>query len=129
MAKKRILIIDDEKDFTRLIKLNLEQTGEYEVREENEGVRGLYAAREFKPDLILLDVLMPDIDGGDVCYQLKNDKDTSNIPVIFLTAAVNKEDIKKHGGIMGGHFFIAKPVEIKDLISFIYKNISKNPDI
>lgn len=64
--EKKILIVDDEEDFTKLIKLNLERTGEYEVEIENGGLRGLAAAREFKPDLILLDILMPDMEGGEV---------------------------------------------------------------
>ena len=65
MSRKRILVIDDEASFTRNLKLNLEETGEYEVREENKGTEGLTAAREFRPDLILLDVIMPDMAGGD----------------------------------------------------------------
>src|SRR2546423_5120830 len=59
MSKRRILVVDDETSITRLLKLNLEQTGSYEVREENLGARVLEAAREFKPDLVLLDVMMP----------------------------------------------------------------------
>ena len=123
MMKKRILIIDDEEDFTKFIKLNLEQTGQYEVRTENKGEAGITAAREFKPNLIFLDVMMPGVDGGEVCYQLKNNQDTENIPVIFLTAAVKKEEVDGYTGIMGGNLFIAKPVDIKKLIYFIEKNI------
>ena len=123
MIKKKILIIDDEEDFTKFIKLNLEQTGEYEVRTENKGELGVAAAREFKPNLIFLDVMMPGVDGGEVCYQLKNSRDTENIPVIFLTAAVKKEEVDGYTGIMGGNLFIAKPADIKQLISFIEKNI------
>ena len=123
MMKKRILIIDDEEDFTKFIKLNLEQTGQYEVRTENKGETGIIAAREFKPNLIFLDVMMPGVDGGEVCYQLKNNQDTENIPVIFLTAAVKKEEVDGYTGIMGGNLFIAKPVDIKKLIYFIEKNI------
>jgi DNA-binding response OmpR family regulator len=117
------LVIDDEEDFTKFIKLNLEQTGQYEVRTENKGEAGIIAAREFKPNLIFLDVMMPGVDGGEVCYQLKNNQDTENIPVIFLTAAVKKEEVDGYTGIMGGNLFIAKPVDIKKLIYFIEKNI------
>ncbi|MCM8797835.1 MAG: response regulator [Candidatus Omnitrophica bacterium] len=125
MVKKRILIIDDEEEFTRLIKLNLEQSGAYEVKVENRGERGLSAALEFNPDLILLDVIMPEVDGGDVFYQLKNNKNTADIPVIFLTAAVNKDELEGKHGMLGGHLFVAKPVEIKHLIYFIETNIRK----
>jgi CheY-like chemotaxis protein len=123
MEKKRILIIDDEESFTRLIKLNLEQTGNYEVKTENRGALGLPTAKAFKPDLILLDVMMPEVDGGDVCYQLKNANETRNVPVVFLTAAVAREEVEKSSGSIGGHSFIAKPVEIEQLIDVIEKTI------
>ena len=71
--KKKILIVDDEVDLTMLVKLNLEKTGRYEVRAENRAVKALAAGREFKPDLLLLDVMMPDLDGGDVLAQFKDD--------------------------------------------------------
>lgn len=123
MDKKKILIIDDEEGFAKLIKMNLEATGEYEVRTENRGELGLAAAKEFKPDLIFLDVMMPGIDGPDVRYQLKSEKDTKDIPVVFLTAVVSKEDTEENNGIIGGNLFIAKPVDIKSLIEIIKKNI------
>ena len=93
MSKKRILVVDDETSITRLLKLNLEQTGNYEVREENFGARVLEAAREFKPDLVLLDVMLPDMDGGDVAAGLKQDPALRKTPVVFLTAAVKKEEL------------------------------------
>lgn len=123
MIKKRILVIDDEEGFTKFIKLNLEDTGAYEVRTENNGKLGFSAAKEFKPNVIFLDVMMPGMDGGEVRYQLENDQDTKNIPVIFLTAAVKKEEMDGYTGIMGGNLFIAKPVDIKQLINFIEKNM------
>src|SRR6185503_21291437 len=72
--KKRVLIIDDEASFARMVKLNLEKSGEFEVRVENKPTYALAAAREFKPDLILLDVIMPAMDGGDVANQIKRDR-------------------------------------------------------
>ena len=123
MEKKRILVIDDEKDLTELIKLNLEQTGKYEVKTENDGALGPEVAKAFKPDLILLDILMPDADGCEIGYQLENDEDTKNIPIVFLTAVVNEKEVRKSGGVMGGHPFIAKPVDTEKLIEVIEKNI------
>lgn len=121
MSKRRILVIDDEEGFTKLIKLNLERTGKYEVRTENKGLLGLAAAREFKPDLIFLDIIMPDIDGGDVCYQLENDWETKGIPIVFLTAVAKKEEVRDGRGTIGGHSFIAKPVSARELIDCIEK--------
>ena len=129
MGKKRILVIDDEADFTKLIKLNLERTGQYEVKTENKGLLGLATAKEFKPDLIFLDIIMPDADGGNVCYQLENDDETKGIPIVFLTAVVKKEEVEKSKGNIGGHSFIAKPVSAKELIDCIEKNwVKYSPD-
>jgi CheY-like chemotaxis protein len=123
MAKKRILVVDDEEGFTRLVKLNLEHAGQYEVRVENKGLLGLAAAKEFKPDLIFLDIMMPDVDGGDVCYQLENDKATKSIPIVFLTAVAKKEEVRENWGTIGGHPFIAKPVSARELIDCIQRKI------
>lgn len=125
MAKKKILIVDDEENFTRLVKMNLEKTGRYEVRQENMGSNGLGVAKEFKPDLILLDILMQDTEGGEVAAQLKNDAATKDIPLVFLTAAVKKEEVGEGCSIIGGHPFVAKPVSIGDLINCIEKNVVK----
>ena len=93
MAKKRILLVDDEKSFTNLLKLNLEETGSYEVRVENWAEDAYTAAKEFKPDLILLDIIMPRMPGGNVAAQIKEDTDLRNTPIVFLTAAVRKQQV------------------------------------
>ncbi len=107
------------------MKLNLDQTGRYEVKTENKGSLALTAAKEFKPDLILLDILMLDMGGSEVAAQIKNNEDTKNIPIVFLTAVARKEEVEEASGIIGGHPFIAKPVTAEELIDFIEKNISK----
>ena len=123
MDRKKILIIDDEEKFTKFVKLNLEQTGKYEVMVENLGARSIAAAKAFKPDLILLDIMMPDMDGSEVASQLKEEESCKNIPVVFLTAIVTKQEIDEKGPNIGGHPFIAKPVNLKNLISSIEQNI------
>ena len=123
MEKKRILIVDDEFGFTRLVKLNLEATGRYEVRTENKGSRTLTIAKEFRPDLILLDILMQDMEGGEVASQLKDDAVTRKIPIVFLTGVVKKEEVEKSDGDIGGYFFIAKPVSTEELINQIERSI------
>lgn len=125
MDKKRILVVDDETGFTRMVRLNLEQTGVYEVREVNEGRTALAAAREFKPDLILLDVVMPDMDGGDVAAAFQMDPLLRNVPVIFVTAVVRKREAGTAGMVSGGALFLAKPVEAADLVEAIEANIRK----
>ena len=123
MEKKRILIIDDEEGFTKLIKLNLELTGKFEVRVENKGGKGLEAAKEYKPHLILLDVIMPDLEGSEVAAQLMEEPTTKDIPVVFLTAIITKKEKKGECGLIGGHSFLAKPVSLKELVNCIEKNI------
>lgn len=125
--KKKILIVDDEVDLTMLVKLNLEKTGRYEVRAENRAVKALAAGREFKPDLLLLDVMMPDLDGGDVLAQFKDDSALRSVPVVFLTATVLKEDLAKQGGTIGGHPFIPKPFRAEVLLERIEKMLSPEP--
>lgn len=125
MEKKRILIIDDEPGFTRMVKLNLEKTGFFEVREENKATYAIPAAREFKPDLILLDVIMPTMDGGDVAAHIKNDRQLRDIPVVFLTATVSQREAGADGLNSGGELFLAKPVSVETLIKCINENTRK----
>ena len=114
--KKRILVVDDEASFTRLLKLNLEQTGDYEVLVENAAPAALAAARRFKPDLILLDVMMPDMDGGTLAARLRESPSLESVPILFLTAAVKKEEVSTRHGSIGGFPFIAKPVDLDELL-------------
>ena len=123
MDEKKILVVDDEPTITRLLKLNLEKTGAYIVREENLGAKAHPAAREFKPDIILLDVMMPDMDGGDVAAQIKADPLLKNIPIVFLTAAVKKDELTAHGGIIGGFPYIAKPLDVKGVLEIIERHL------
>jgi two-component system, OmpR family, response regulator len=126
VEKKKILMVDDEQDFTKMAKLNLEETGEYIVMVENNSNNALKTAKEFKPDLILLDVIMPDMDGGDVVSALKSDNALKDIPVVFLTAIIRRGEINSpEDGFIGGHPFIAKPVSVKDLIKCIEEHITK----
>jgi two-component system, OmpR family, response regulator len=123
MEQKKILIVDDESAITRLLKLNLENTGAYVVREENEGAKAHDAAREFKPDLILLDVMMPDMDGGDVAAEIQNDPLLKGIPIVFLTAAVRKDELNALGGVIGGFPYIAKPLDVQGVLAVIERQL------
>jgi|SRR5437016_2377867 len=125
MVPKKILVVDDEPSITRLLKLNLEKTGRYTVRAENLGAQCLPAAREFLPDLIILDVMMPDLDGGTVADQLKHEPLVRDIPVVFLTAGVKKEEVAARGGIIGGYPYIAKPLNVKGVIAVIEQQLGK----
>src|ERR1035437_3052873 len=117
--KKRILVVDDEPAMTRMIKLNLEQTGRYEVRTENLGRMAIAAARECRPDLILLDVMMPGMLGSEIAAQLQADPELRAIKFIFLTAVVTKDEALRSNAQIGGHTFVAKPFSEDDLCRVI----------
>jgi len=125
MSKKRILLVDDEKSFTNLLKLNLEDTGQYEVRVENWAEDALTAAREFKPDLILLDIIMPRLPGGNVAALIKEDADLKSTPIVFLTAAVRKHQVEENDGIICDHPCLAKPATVEMVIDMIEKHARK----
>ena len=123
MDKKRILVVDDEPAFTHMIKLNLEETGDYEVLTENQGNKALKTAREFRPDMIFLDIIMPDMDGPQLLGMLREDAQLKDIPVVFLTALVTKDEISEEGSVIAGNSFLAKPVTTERLITAIKENI------
>jgi CheY-like chemotaxis protein len=122
MNKKRIFVVDDESGFTRLLKLTLERTGRFVVQEENDGTKAWLAAREFKPDIIFLDIVMPKIDGGDVAQQIRSDPMLAKVPVIFLTAIVSKSESKNE---IGGFPFIAKPVSLDAVTRCIAEHVGE----
>jgi CheY-like chemotaxis protein len=123
MEKKRILVVDDEAHITRTLKLYLEGTGDYEVRTENLGSRVLAAAREFRPHLIFLDIVMPDADGASIAADIKADEALKDTPIVFLTALVSKREVGREGSIIGGLPFLAKPVEPDAVIKCIQKHL------
>jgi two-component system, OmpR family, response regulator len=122
-SRKRILVVDDEVIITRTLRVFLEGTGSYEVRTENSSTKALQAAREFKPDLILLDIVMPDVEGGEVAAQIQGDRDLTGTPIVFLTSLVQKREVRQSGGEIGGFPFIAKPIDPKVVLAVIESHI------
>jgi len=117
--KARILVIDDEEDICHFTKTVLERTGKFEVVVSTDSARGIALAKANQPDLIILDINMPNIDGGEVAQTLHDYKSTCAIPVIFLTALLKKEEIEDKSGKIGIHTYIAKPATAKELIEKI----------
>ncbi len=107
MARKKILVIDDEVGFTRLLKLVLRR---YEILEENNSRRALETARFFRPDLILLDVIMPGLDGGNLAAAFQEDPLLKRVPLVFLTAVVSPSEAGEKPKVIGGIPFLAKPI-------------------
>jgi CheY-like chemotaxis protein len=125
MITKRILVVDDEPSVTRNLKLNLESSGSYDVFVENHATNAVTAARIFRPDLILLDVMMPGMDGGDVAARLRADPLLRDTPVIFLTALVSNEETDGHEFLRGAETFLAKPVDIGELKKTVDEHIRR----
>jgi two-component system, OmpR family, alkaline phosphatase synthesis response regulator PhoP len=115
----RILIIDDEESFTFFVKLNLETDPRFKVTTVSRGEEGLKIAKADRPDLILLDMMMPGMFGTEVAQKLQDDSRTKDIPIIFLTAAIKKEKVENETGLIGGREVIAKPVAKDELIGRI----------
>jgi CheY-like chemotaxis protein len=115
--KKRILVVDDHASNTRLVRLYLEGTNDYVVREENDAKAALTAAQDFQPHLILLDVMMPEMDGGELAARIQANPKLKAVPIVFLTAAVTKGEVRATGGRVGGFPILAKPVVLLELVA------------
>lgn len=125
MLKKKILMVDDEKDFCHFVKLNLEKSGKYQVDTAFNGADGIAEAVRKKPDLILLDVVMQDMDGGEVAWTLMNDAATRGIPIIFLTAVLQPGEAEH---LRGAHQFLAKPITPEKLMKKIDARLGFSTD-
>jgi len=124
MAGERILGIDDEMNIVELLKYNL-VAGGYKVSYALNGKEGLSLAVENKPDLILLDIMLPEMDGFDVCKEMKKTKDTANIPIIMLTAKGDEFD-KILGLELGADDYITKPFSVRELMARIKVVLRRN---
>jgi len=127
MDKKKILIIDDEENFCKLVKKNIENTEEFEVDIATNGEDGLRLVREIKPDLVLLDIGMPGMDGTEVAEQMRDDENIRDIPIVFLTAIVNEEEAEadSQASFMRGYTILSKTVTVKELIACIKENVRR----
>jgi len=133
---KRVLVVDDEPDIQELLKLTLTKDG-YDVISTGDGSKAIKMTETHAPDLIILDGMLPGMDGNDICYRLKNDKSTANIPVIMLSARTDETD-QIIGIRLGADDYITKPFSPKVLSAkvsaaikraAISKNISSNEEI
>ena len=122
MSKKKILIVEDEDQLAYIVKIRLEASG-YDVITAYDGQEGLKKARSEVPDLIILDVMLPKIDGFKVCGLLKNDSRYSSIPIIIFTARAHEKDIQT-GKKMGADDYIAKPFQPNELLEKIQEHLS-----
>ena len=122
MDKKKILAVDDEVEVLILLKKRLESAG-YEVATASSGAAAIELAKKEHPSLVVLDILMPGLDGSETAAALHNDPDTKDIPILFLTCLFTKREEQREGHEVGHNFFIAKPYDPQELLDEISKII------
>ena len=124
MRTTRILIVDDEPDFTALLKENLEESGNYMVRQINDSSLALKAAVEFRPHLCIVDVVMPGMDGGDVVAQIRAEPSLKKVPVMMLTALVEENPSSQDGETQTGDLtFMSKTSGFDTILACIEKHL------
>ena len=111
--------MDDQASDSRLVKLYLERNSAYVVREENDAKAAVSAAEAFAPDFILLDLMMPDIDGRELAARFRATDRFKSVPIVFLTAAITKEEVDAVGGKIGSFPFLAKPIVLSEVSACI----------
>ncbi len=126
--KTDVLVVDDEQDFTFFVKKNLEASGRFEVSVCTDATKAVERARQLRPHVILLDIMMPGIAGEELAVQLQAHQETKHVPVVFLTALVREDEAPTGGSHeIGGHTFVAKPVKIQELMRVLDEATSKRP--
>ena len=120
-SKPRILIVDDEPDLVAVLRLGLQMEG-FEVLEAGDGEEGLRKAQQEKPDLVVLDLMLPRMDGYQVCRTLKFDARFKTLPIFILSARPGEKD-KRLALEMGADVFIGKPYDLKDLVKRIRQRL------
>ena len=123
MPRNRILLVDDEPDIVETVSFML-QSCNYQVSIASGGQEGIEKAQKERPDLLLLDIMMPDVDGYDVCMKLKSDEDTRNIPIIMLTAKGDSKAVLKAHSLRADDY-VVKPFSLPTLLSKMKKFLDK----
>jgi two-component system, OmpR family, phosphate regulon response regulator PhoB len=114
MGKPNVLIVEDDKDILQLLTYNIESSG-FDVTTSRDGIEALDIARQKLPGLILLDLMLPSLDGFDVCKELKRDPETKSIPIIMLTA--RGEEVDRIVGLeLGADDYVVKPFSVRELV-------------
>lgn len=124
---KRILVADDEADILKLVARRLSSAG-YSVVTASDGNEALKKAQDGEFDLLVLDIMLPGIDGSDIAEQLRLDPKTSAIPIIFLTALVKGQETEYQGKSVGGYYFLGKPFDGDKLLGLISEVFEGLPD-
>jgi CheY-like chemotaxis protein len=124
MERWKVLLVDDDPTVTSFVSYILESKGQYEVRSLNDPFRAVAAARDFRPDLLIMDISMPGKDGGEVAAEIAKDAQLVKVPIIFLSASVSKNDPQTVRNPKTGHIYLPKPVEPRDLMRCVENTLA-----
>ncbi len=127
MSKTKVFIVDDDVTASRLLAVGLERTGTFEVRVENVATRALSSARQFRPDMVFMDVCMPGEDGTDVAFHFQNDAILGATPLIFLTSLVSGQEGNSQIE-RGGREFLAKPASLARIVACIQRHVPQHTE-
>lgn len=127
MKKSKILIVDDDTHLAKTLKIRLQQNGNYEVGIETNAAEAVNSIREFIPELVILDIMMPAVSGDMIADKILNDEELSQIKIIFLTGLVTKQEVQSKDNKFIGRTLLAKPVDIDELLACIEKQLN-NPE-
>jgi DNA-binding response OmpR family regulator len=122
----RILSIEDDPEMRGLLQLILERKGHHVIGVKR-GELGLELLKSLKPDILLLDLMLPDIDGWDIYRQMKADDELSTVPVIIISARDQKQDAAAGYHVVGNDLYVEKPFEIEELVNAVYNVLEKRP--
>ncbi len=117
--RKRILVVDDEPAVTRSLQHFLQLNAKYQVKVENTSSVAVATAEQFRPDLVLMDLDMPVVDGGELAGRFRAHPALRDVPILFLSGTVTQEEVERHGGCIGGMQFLAKPFEKNELLYWL----------
>ena len=124
MKKSKILIVDDDTHLAKTLKTRLQQNENYEVGIETNAADAVNSIREFMPELVILDIMMPAVSGDMIADKILNDEELSQIKIIFLTGLVTKHEVHPKDNF-SGRTLLAKPVDIDELLTCIEKQLNK----
>lgn len=123
MSKKKILVVEDELTSQQLIQFHLNNTEEYEVKILADGRQTLAVANKYSPDLILLDIIIPETSGIEISRELASEANLKDIPVVFITSLVTEDEVASQDGIFYDRPCLAKPITKDKLLNCVRKNI------
>ena len=113
--KRSILLVDDDVDSSQMVKMILEKTGLYAVSICNRGSEAFQIIQDTRPELVLLDIMMPDADGTDIADRIRKEKSLALTKIVFMTSLVSQNEVLNHS-MIGGHAFISKPISSENLL-------------